>query len=184
MYSVILDPAYPVTRRIYAPVLRDDFGGGILQLVDRIDIPFYEFSILLPFEDEAVHESLDAAAAFNKGAGPFWFDGGRFGEVRNPRIIGIGDGTRTSWFLPFRNVDANACVFEINRVVNTSWTLTESTGNVVFGSAPANNAQIVLTRARMRFKCVFWYQDAYIYQPKLIYNQLYDCGELVLREVP
>ena len=184
MRTLAIDPSYPVTRRMVAPVRRSEQGGPNITLRRKTDLPFYEFSISLPLEDELTFESLDALLAEVQGDTPFWFDGSRFAEVRNPRQIGIGDASRTDFYLPFRNVFANSCILKINGVINSAWTMVESTGLVNFTSAPAANAQIALTAARMRYKVVAWYGDTYLYEPALIYNQIYNNGELTLREVP
>ena len=62
--------------------------------------------------------------------------------VRGDQFTFTGDGSTTTFSLPFTPQDRNDVTVKINDVESTAFTIND-TGNIVFSSAPANNSSIL-----------------------------------------
>jgi len=184
MYTLLLDSSYPVKRRPYAPVRRNNVGSAGMALGRKVEAPYYDFTVMLSYIEQEVAEALAGFAAYHMGDVSFWFDGGGRGDITTPALVGFGDGVTTQFHLPNRNVFGPSLVMDVNYVVNTSWTIDEPVGLVTFTSAPAANAVVRAARYRCKHECVFWYEGDFIYTEEEFHKMVFKHGEIGLREIP
>ena len=169
-----------VMRKI-APMRRSPRTGGSMQVRRKRQTPYYEFLPRLRFSNRSQAEQFSGFVTEMQGDTPFWFDGCTFGDIQNPIQIGVGDGTRTQFYIPYRNLFANSWVILINAAINSVWTMNEVTGLLTFGAAPAANAQIS-GYGRGKFKCLLKYDDVLQEQAES-FKLLWDEGEIVFEEM-
>lgn len=180
MKTLSISEGFPLVMRPYAPTLRSQIGGGAVQLRRQWQRPYYEFTIPLKLGDRADAEDLAGFIAYHQGDIAFWYDGGPYGDIQNPVLIGIGDGALKDFYVPFRNLTTATWHFYVDGTEDTNVTLNLDSGLVSFTSAPASTKDVT-AKGQCKFKCVFWGEQqltAIAHAPG-VYS-----AELILREIP
>ena len=86
------------------------------------------------------------------GNDPFWFDGGKEGDVSMPVFVGRGDGQKTHFFLPDYYVFPSSLVLYVDGIVEPHWTLNQNSGLLTLEAAPRSGAKST-AKYRCKFKC-------------------------------
>ena len=152
MNALIIDPAFPLKMRPQAPTKTASLGAGGFQARRDSNQPFYDFEITLRFKDQESADEFTGFMAYHQKDTAMKFDGGPYGDIKTPVIIGYGNGTQTQFFLPRRNVLAASWVLMVNGTI-TAATISEAAGLAVFGAAPPLNS-IITGYGRNWFKVI------------------------------
>ena len=123
--------------RLLDPATRSELGGGAFAINKRLFKPVREFSLKSwdkLFRDQM--ENIRNEIHSGRITGVFWLDGGQYGEIKEPIFIGEADGQRTEFPMPVDNCFAPSWKIYINGVLNTSWTMAEESGVLIFSTAP------------------------------------------------
>lgn len=152
MMTLFIDPAFPLKMRPQTPTKVARLGAGGLQARRGNTQPFYEFEITLRLRDQEAADELSGFLAYHQKDTAMKFDGGPYGDIKQPIFIGYGNGTQTQFFLPRRNVLASSWVLKVNGV-NSAATIDEAAGLATFGAAPPLNS-LVTGYGRNWFKVI------------------------------
>jgi len=162
--------------------LRDDMGGAFKKhrRVRERDVARFLFD----FERDNKEEMEDALYFFrlHQGDTVFWFDGGQFGRMSSKQPFGIGDGTRTQWLLPNRNIIKPTLIVYEDGNIQGGWTLVESTGSLTFDAAPG--ADVVLEAEYwMEFPVVIAHEGEAMFEIADQFKSYSESG-IILEETP
>jgi len=108
-----------------------EFDNGFSHLFNKVQRPIYKFEMRLGPLTRAEAESLSAFHAFHQGGKSFLWDGGMYGAVKNPNLVGEGDGSRRDFFLPNRYIGAGSLtVYSRNQAtgVTSTWAVSSTNG--------------------------------------------------------
>lgn len=192
MYTVIASPVHVVPVSESMPTLRDQMGGGSVEVRRLATRTLKKWELTFP----GTQELLDPLSGFFEtiqGDTPFWFDGAGTIEVVEPILIGIGDGAMTTFRLPHRNVFVASTIVYLNGAAINTWSPQGGANdgvtmdNIIFSSAPGSFAQI---RARYRRKAkVLLDTDSDMSRERSFRNQTNPAGSVYharyfLTEVP
>ena len=150
MLTLTISNISSIRPTILAPVSQFGLGQGVPAQRRRYAKPRYRFEIEVSLASRAEAEQLAGQLRYLQGDTPVWFDGADYGDIQNPVLVGYGTGTQTNYFLPHDNVAQASLVVTVNEVTESGWTLTESTGLLVFDSAPPLDAEI-----KAKYVCKF-----------------------------
>ena len=148
-----------------------EFDAGFPHLFDRTQRPIYRFELQLGPLTRAEADCLSAFHAFHKGGKSFLWDGGMYGAVTNPQLVGEGDGSRRDFFLPNRYIGSGSLtVYSRNQAtgVTSTWvaasvngwptSLNATPGLVMFANSsntiPASGHDFYAAWA-CQYRCVF-----------------------------
>jgi hypothetical protein len=137
---------------ILAPAIQQGLGNGVPFLRRKWAKARHQFKPVVELASRAEAEQLVGLLRYLQGDTPVWYDGADYGDIQNPILIGYGDRVTTHVFLPHDNVFSASLVVYVNGVVNSDWTLTESTGLLIFGTALAADA-VITAKYQWRAKC-------------------------------
>jgi hypothetical protein len=177
-----LDVHYSITRETIAPTQRSFSGGGGVLLRRVYERPLYLFRLHASHEDRASAEAFYGFAAYHMGDIPFYWNGNAWGTVTNAQLVGFGTGSQTHFFLPHRNI-LSGPTMKVAGVTEAGFTLTASSGLIVFNSAPADQAIITAEAYTCRYKCVFWMDGDTLLSEELFYQALSRFEGITIREV-
>jgi hypothetical protein len=153
-YTAIGSPLHSLPVSEYMPTLKDQVGGGTLEVRRTNTRTLKRWELVFP----GMQDKLDPLSGFFEmiqGDTPFWFDGAGTLDLVEPILIAVGDGTTTVFRLPHRNVFVASAIIYLNGAATNNWTPSGAANdgvtmdNLIFSSPPGNYAQI---RARYRRK--------------------------------
>ena len=184
METFTSDTHYSILRRQIAPVLRTRIGGGASQLRRQYQRPIYEFTLKDSHAVKSSAEYIYGFARYHQQDIPFWWSGGPWGTVSTPILVGFGDGTRTQFFLPNRNVQGSGFIAYHDGTAYTlsDWDLDGPTGLVTFHSAPAANVKLTALYL-CSYKVVFASDSEVLLNEENLYASLFSYQGIVIREV-
>ena len=157
--TITLTPGFEVTREQMTHTSVVDYDGtGLFHVFNRASRPAYKFEVNAPVLTQIQVQSLQAFHQFHQGGKAFYFDGCNWSYVNTLNLVGEGDGVRTQFFLPNRNIDANSITVGIfdgaTTSLTTAYSLTAVPGILTFNTAPDSGDDIMASHAH-RYKCVF-----------------------------
>lgn len=157
MFTAYADISHVIPCTLAMPTLKDDLGGGAQQFRRRQTRALRRFELNIADSPERLDQILGLIENC-QGDTPFWFDGGPFGSISEPIIIGTGNGSATDFILPHRHVFVSSAIIYVDHGVFTAWTPLGGDGVTMdairFDAAVAADAQITGKWER-KFKCVF-----------------------------
>jgi len=171
----------PVQENVMTGALQ--LSQSVPRLVAQWDRDILEWSFSSTLENRQQMEQHRDMLRYHRGDKLFWFDCGINGKVTERKFIGYGDGVRTNFFLPDRWVYAPSLVMSVNYATVSAWTLTESTGLLVFTSAPALNALVHAEKYERRAKAFFVINNNRLYGVSDNFK-FTDTTNIVVREFP
>lgn len=178
-----LDSHYSVLRRILAPRRASAIGGGAFTVRRQYERPLYEFTIQDRHAVKSRAEYLYSFAQYHQGDIAFLWDGGGWGVVSMPILLGFGDGVRTQFFLNNRNITTATLQAYINGVLASPQpSIDLASGLLTFSAAPGANLPLTATYTCV-YKCVFWTEAEVLMNEARLYDQLYSYEGIVLREL-
>lgn len=155
MYTAFADATHIIPCRTEMPALKDDLGGpmGFRRKWPRA---LRSFDLDIPDAPDRL-DPLLGLLEFAQGDTRIWFDGAGHGEIFEPILIGVGDGTTKDFPLPHLHVFVSSAVIYHNGGVFSAWTPLGGDGITMsairFTAAPALNVQVA-AKYRRKFKCV------------------------------
>jgi hypothetical protein len=159
-------------------------GGGGVQVRRQFERPLYQFRVHASQEARASAQALYGFAAYHQGDIPFWYSGDIWATPHNttPGLVGFGDGVTTHFLLPNRHI-LSGPTMRVAGVVEAGFTLTASSGLIVFSSAPADQAIITAEAYTCRYKCVFWMGEEVLLSEEQFYQAMSRFEGIILREL-
>ena len=157
--TITLTPGFEVSREQMTYTSDVDYDGtGIFHRFSRDSRVAYKFTINLPVLTRIQVQSLEAFHNFHRGGRAFFWDGCPWEAVNTLNLIGEGDGARTQFFLPNRNINTSSIsvgVFDgTTTSITTAYSLTSVPGIVTFDTAPDSGDDVLAAHAH-RYQCVF-----------------------------
>lgn len=181
METLTLDPNYSVLRSILAPTRSVPLGGGAQQRSRSYARVTYQFILRDEQRVQAGAEALYGFARRHQGDTPFWFDGGKWGTVSTPVLVGEGDGVRTRFPLPNRHLLSTPNVYVNAVLASPQPTIEPVQGLLTFAAAPGNTVVVTAGGYSCRYACLFWFDGEALLTLDYVYTQLFSVG-LQLRE--
>jgi len=174
----------PMDVEIMDYVSRTEQGAAAFGARSGSQKQFRKFMISIPNYLRQQEDMLTSFLGKARGTNRVWFDGGNKGDIQNPQLVDIADGVSTQYMIPYNNVFGPSSIVLVNGVIVTNWTITESTGLLVFTAPPAVNARIEWY-GRRKVRCIIVGTDtSTLYKETEVHSLgVYDAGKLVLQEV-
>lgn len=151
-FTIIASPDHILPVSVQMPTLKDEVGGGSVDLRRRWTRGLRRWELMFRGTQEKL-EQLSGFMDLTQGDTPFWFDGGGTIEVVEPILVGVGNGGQTDFALPHRYVFVSSAIIYLNGAATNAWSPIGGDGiemdKIHFTSAPGNFAQI---KARYRRK--------------------------------
>ena len=177
-----LDSHYSVFRSIMAPRLQANVGNGVMQARRKYRRPTYIFRVHDSMAIQSQAEYLYSFAQYHNSDTPFWWSGGPWATPSTPLLIDFGDGSRTQFFLPNRNITVSTTAVYDNGSPSTISSVDLTSGLVTLSSAPADGHTITATFT-CKYKVVFELEQDTLLNEEQFYAHLFRYEGIVLREV-
>lgn len=182
--TLTITPGFQCQRHAQTRTLVAEFDQpGFFSNYNGNTRPAYIFRLNVEVLTKIQAESLSGFHHFHQGGKAFWFDGTYgWSHLESYQLVGEGDGSKTQFFLPNRNIDANSISVAIFDGTTTSataaYSLTPTPGLLTFDTAPDSGDDILASHWH-KYKCVFEPDGLKINQ---IPGGLFTC-QLILREL-
>lgn len=146
------NPTHIMPITFQAPVIRHTLTGSVFQARRRSVKVRHKWALKIPHYDSSGLGSFFGFFNIVQQDIPFWFDGAGMGTVVDV-LVSETDGSQTEFLLPHDNITEASLVCKVNGVVKADWTLTGSSGALVFATPPA--AGTLTASYTCKFLCVF-----------------------------
>lgn len=161
METLVLPKIVQVSSSLIAPVLRYDLGQGIEDTRRRLSRPLYQWTVQSSHVERDEFEYLWSFARFHQFDRAFFYAGEGYNEIQEtPAIVGVSDGVRTQYLLPFRRpIPATWEVFSTPpggaAVPVAGFTIVEAGGVLILAAAePAD--RVISAKGQGIFLCKFF----------------------------
>lgn len=181
--TLTVTPGFDIQREAITKTAVVDYeNAGLYALFSKSSRPAYKFRVPIPALTKIQVDSLNAFHHFHQGAKAFFWDGGYYGYVSSLNLIGEGNSSRTDFFLPNRNIDANSIAVGIfngaTTSITTAFSLYAVAGVISLATAPLSGHDIMAAHAH-KYKLVFEPDGLKVDE---IYSGIFR-AELTLREI-
>src|SRR5262245_24618584 len=105
MYTAFSNIIHAIPCQVSMPTLKDDLGAGSYAFRRKQMRPLGRWALESPPEFPGEVDRVIGLLQYVQGDTPFWWDGGGFGEVHDPMLFALGNGTVTDYRLPHRFVN-------------------------------------------------------------------------------